>query len=210
MTTSSFKTDLYAVGKVTGRRFEGKAVEQNLSAPLQLQAASAVELYSLSGDATNYPILPDATTLTLGAKFEFFNKDGGTFPVKAYDATTPVTLFSIAPDEYYTVVCVDNTSAAGGWHVIKETSGDVAPTPKYIATFNATVGWTQVGSDYIRTILAATHGMGTTPSPEAYEDISGVFRKVGAGLDVNASGDVILTVNALPDDGRFGGRVVIV
>ena len=80
-----------------------------------------------------------------------------------------------------------------------------------VNTFNATTDWTAGTNVYTFTVTAATHGKGTNPSSIKIEESDG-----GTGWDevlvhnvnVNASGDVELTVLDVPDL-RFQGRVLI-
>ena len=208
MANYEFRTDVSVSGKVEARRLNEGMIEQTLSAQLGL-SATAAGIYSLNADTTNFPVLPNATDLPLGWTVRIINSGSGTFPVKTNDPTTPVTLVTIAPDEFYTFVCVDNSSTAGVWKYIKETAGDLQPAARYVASFNAGADWTLTGENYTRTILAATHGMGTTPTLVVQQNVSGAFNSIGVAHSINASGDITLIVNATPLDCRLAGRVII-
>ena len=93
------------------------------------------------------------------------------------------------------------TSGGGG--------GGVAT--KYSSSFNATTDWgSPSGGYYSITILATTHGLGTTPIIEIFEDIAGVFYDVTPDeVKMNASGDVTFRVPQSPDL-RFAGKIVLV
>lgn len=90
--------------------------------------------------------------------------------------------------------------------------GGAGPAERYSDTFNATSDWGSAsGGQYTITILAATHGKGTTPSVLVFEDIGGsVYELVGLNaLQINALGDVSLKVLETPDN-RFAGLVLII
>lgn len=88
--------------------------------------------------------------------------------------------------------------------------GSTSPASiRYTATFNNTTDWTLSSPNYIRTILASTHGRGTTPNVSVYELNGSDYDLVNILVQINASGDVTLFVNSSPDT-RFTGLVLII
>lgn len=80
---------------------------------------------------------------------------------------------------------------------------------RYFATFNATSDWTLSSPNYTRTILASTHGKGTTPNVSVYETNGADYDLVNILIKINASGDVTMITNESPDT-RFAGLILII
>ncbi len=72
----------------------------------------------LNGDLGNGAALPDATTLSLGDIFSFYNGTSGTLEIYEPDAVTVKA--TLKQDESVTVKLVDNTSAVGIWKYLRE------------------------------------------------------------------------------------------
>jgi hypothetical protein len=87
--------------------------------------------------------------------------------------------------------------------------GGSGPAERYTSTFNNTTDWTLNSPDYTRTILAATHGRGTSPNVQVFELISGSYEQINVNVVVNGSGDVTLKVTETPNN-RFTGLVLII
>jgi hypothetical protein len=87
--------------------------------------------------------------------------------------------------------------------------GPSAPAERYTDTFNNTTDWTAASPEYTRTILAATHGRGTSPNVQVFELISGSYEQINVNVVVNGSGDVTLKVTETPNN-RFVGLVIII
>lgn len=80
---------------------------------------------------------------------------------------------------------------------------------KYSQTFNATTDWSGPSAGYYNlTILAATHGMGTTPAVLVFELDGGDYVQVEVSVEADTSGNITLSVTEDGDD-RFAGKVII-
>lgn len=95
----------------------------------------------------------------------------------------------------------DFTGSGGG--------GGSGPAERYVASFNNTTDWTLASPDYTLTVLAATHGKGINPSVQIFELVGLNYEQVSTNVTVNASGDVTLKVNEVPDN-RFNGAILII
>ena len=94
---------------------------------------------------------------------------------------------------------IDPLGAGGG-------SGSGDP---YTQNFNNTSDWgSPSGGFYNITILQSTHEKGTSPQIQTFESIGGGFNLIDTSVQVNASGDVTISVTSSPDN-RFTGRIVI-
>lgn len=87
--------------------------------------------------------------------------------------------------------------------------GSSGPAQRFSQNFNNTTDWTLNSPDYTRTILAATHGRGTSPNVQIFELISGSYEQINVNVVVNGSGDVTLKVTETPNN-RFTGLVLII
>jgi hypothetical protein len=81
--------------------------------------------------------------------------------------------------------------------------------PNYSSTFTV-ANWAGPNSGYYTyTKLAATHGKGTTPIVQIWEDLGGgQFSIVDVPFSINTSGDVLLQVSDNPDL-RFNGLIIV-
>lgn len=69
--------------------------------------------------------------------------------------------------------------------------------------------WTGPASgEYSITVTEATHGKGSNPTVTVYEDNTGTFERVEPSIELNASGDVTISVTETPDL-RFEGKIII-
>lgn len=95
-----------------------------------------------------------------------------------------------------------NASGTGGG------GGGTAST--FAQIFNATTDWgAPSGGFYSITVAQATHGKGTDPIVQTYEDVAGTDELVDTEILMDSFGNVTIRV---PDsvDTRFAGKVVIV
>jgi len=77
----------------------------------------------------------------------------------------------------------------------------------YIGTFN--VGsWVLNSGLYKLTILASTHGRGTNPVLQIYQENGLNFDEVLTGVEMSAIGDITITIASSPDL-RFSGKIII-
>lgn len=84
-----------------------------------------------------------------------------------------------------------------------------SPSPRYSATFNNTTDWTLSAPDYVYSVTAATHGLGTRPSVKVFEALGGgSYEEVIANISINSSGDVSVKVSQSPNN-RFTGLIII-
>ena len=88
-----------------------------------------------------------------------------------------------------------------------EVSGGGSSTP-YTATFTAGSFTGPSGGEYSITTLQSTHSKGTSPIVQVYEKIGSNFFEIQLSIEVNPTGDVIISVNEVPDL-RFEGKIVI-
>ena len=99
----------------------------------------------------------------------------------------------------------------GNYYAITQAVGS---SSKYVLPHNATTDWTLNGSYYDITILAATHGKGSYPTVQCFEETGTTPNRTWSQvqtivnvLETNA-GDVVIKVSQTPDQ-RYIGRVVI-
>lgn len=80
-------------------------------------------------------------------------------------------------------------------------------TPPYIHNFSS-VDWTLASPYASITVPAATHLKGLTPTAEVFEIISFNLEKVQTEVIMNASGDITIQIQFVPDL-RFSGKLII-
>lgn len=90
-----------------------------------------------------------------------------------------------------------------GYATISSTS----PGAKYTRSFS-TGDWVLNGADYEFTILASVHTKGSNLQIQVYQQNGANYEEVIVGINVLASGNVVLTVSSTPD-ARFNGKVLI-
>lgn len=97
-----------------------------------------------------------------------------------------------------------------GFFDLTGSGGAGSPASRSITSNNATTDWAgPSGGEYSITILAATHGKGTSPSVQVFELVTGIYNQVNPSINVNGSGDVIVSVTSSPDN-RFAGKILII
>jgi hypothetical protein len=89
-----------------------------------------------------------------------------------------------------------------------------APAPalatRYTALFNNTTDWTLSSPDYLYTVLASSHGKGTTPNIQVFESLGGgSYEQVIVNISINNLGDVTLKISETPNN-RFNGLILII
>jgi hypothetical protein len=178
-----------------------------------ITGAEALERHSaawqrLSAAANQNVILPDATTLPNGWKITIESSGAAQLQVQTNDTAN---LQAIASGNAYEFTLLDNGSAAGNWYPNLLESASIAPSQRYTESFDATTSWgSAVGGFYTITVTEATHGRGTSPIVQIYEESGSDFIEVGLDeLKTLANGDVEFRVPEDPDC-RFAGRVVLV
>lgn len=192
----------------------GRRVNQGFNAET-ITAAEQLELHSawwqeLTAASAQDVILPDATGLPNGWQV-VVKANTSTLSVKTFDSVTPVLLKDVLDGEAYEFTLIDNGTDEGTWYVnLLEEAGAVA-SARYVENFNATTDWgSAVGGIYTQTITAATHGRGTSPEIQLFEESGADFVKVDAdNIKVLANGDVEITVPEDPDC-RFAGKAVFI
>jgi len=78
---------------------------------------------------------------------------------------------------------------------------------KSIISF-ASADWTLSVDEYTLSVPAATHTKGTNPEVIVLENTGSEFAEVILYKAINASGDILLAVSAVPDN-RFAGKLII-
>jgi hypothetical protein len=68
--------------------------------------------------------------------------------------------------------------------------------------------WTLSGDEYLLTVAAAIHEKGVNPEVIVLENTGTEFAEVLLYKAINASGDLLLAVSAIPDN-RFAGKIII-
>ena len=102
----------------------------------------------------------------------------------------------------------NNTASAGEWHVDFLEEADKLPAERYVDTFGATTDWGSPSNGYYtRTVTAATHVMGATPSVKVRAGAA-PCADVIIDISVAANGDVSIQVPQTPDL-RFAGQTLI-
>jgi hypothetical protein len=97
----------------------------------------------------------------------------------------------------------------GNLDIVGAGSGGGSGIPlRTTATFNATTDWTLNGANYEIVILAASHGVGASPTVDVFENVSGDYQNIGLDVVVDASGNITLKVTSSPDN-RFVGKYII-
>jgi len=87
------------------------SVIQTSSSPYVLSTDSCLN-HVFTGTSSQVIILPNATTLTVGREFYFYNLSTGVLTLKNY---SEVVLLNIVNNGYVKVVLYDNTSSSGSW-----------------------------------------------------------------------------------------------
>jgi hypothetical protein len=105
---------------------------------------------------------------------------------------------------------VDNTSDAD--KPISDATQDAldalsADITKEIISF-IVADWVLSVDEYTFSVSAATHGKGTNPEITVLENTGSEFAEVILYKAINASGDILLAVSAVPDN-RFAGKLII-
>lgn len=84
---------------------------------------SSTYLQEITGTATNFTVqLPDATTLTVGWRFEVFNRSAVPFTIDYNDATN---VFQAASDSVVTITLENNSTSNGTWIFIASNLADI-------------------------------------------------------------------------------------
>lgn len=195
----------------------GRRVNQGFIAET-LSALKSLDLFSyywsrLDASSTQDIVLPDATTLPLGAWQTVIDvpaASGASLNVKTYHAVTPVLLKNVIAGRAYEFTLVNNTTAAGVWQINFLEEADLIAAERYAQSFNNTTDWGSPSAGYYTiTVTEATHGKGTSPRA-AYSELSGsdyIDTYPDRSL-ANATGDISFRVPQTPD-GRFTGKIVI-
>ncbi len=186
---------------------------KTITSPEQLNKNSA-KWQSISSDAEDNVILPDATELQNGWQVVVRNGGSATITVQTYNATTPINLQEILSGRAYEFTLIDNSTAAGGWHINFLEDSEKVVSDRFVKTFNGTSDWgTAVGGYYVITISAATHQRGTQPGLAGVFELSGsdyVEVQLGTGGFIVANdGTVTIKVPEVPDL-RFAGNIILV
>ncbi len=189
-----------------GRRANQGLITKSLSASETLTSISHYwQRFTLTG--AQDVILPDATSLDNGWEVVIHNADDSdTLTVK--DGSNTV-LQTISAGKAYTFTLVDNTTSAGVWYITVLPQTELLPADRFSISFNATTSWTDAGTIFTYTVLASTHGKGTTPA-YVIQELSGTDYKdvICQDVTVNSSGDITLSVAKTPDC-RFAGRIIV-
>lgn len=204
------KGDLTILRSVYANRFNAGMNIKTLSAPEQL-ALHSKAWQKLSSSSAENVILPNATGLPVAWAVTVANGGAATLTVQT---AGPVNLQNITAGRVYEFVLLDNSDAAGTWHVNFLEDSETVVSDRYVGTFDATSSWgTAVGGYYSITIAAATHQRGIVPGFAGVSEESGTdYVGVALGDDgytVAANGDVTVRVPESPDC-RFAGRIILV
>jgi hypothetical protein len=201
------KGNINVAGKIdVGTRLNNGFSGKDLSSAETLTPNSAYwQKFTLTG--AQDVNLPDATELNNAWEVVIYNADTtDTLSIKNDSGDTVQT---VAAGKAYKLTLQNNSTASGDWYVHILSSTELLAADRYSATFNATTDWTDGGTEYTRTILASTHGKGTTPT-YIFEELNGSdFELVMLnGVSVNSSGDIEFSVTKTPD-ARFSGRIIV-
>lgn len=161
--------------------------------------------------STQDVILPDATTLAAGWNIVVAadTASNASVNVKSYAAVTPLLIKNILSGRAYRLTLLDGATAAGVWQITLLGESDSLPAERFIDSFNATSDWgSPAGGYYSRTVAAATHDMGTSPTVKVRAGSSTYTDVMPDSLSVSASGDITIQVPQLPDL-RFEGQMII-
>lgn len=162
----------------------------------------------LSAAAPQDAVLPDATTLPNGWKIVV--EASGASAITVQDNGNN-DLQEIPTGKAYEVTLLDNGTANGAWHLnyLEDSSQVVAM--RYVAAFDGTTDWgTAAGGYYSQTVDQATHGRGTSPVAQVFEEDGSDFVEVHLDQKkVLANGDVVMRVPEDPDI-RFAGKLVLI
>lgn len=69
--------------------------------------------------------------------------------------------------------------------------------------------WTLLGSEYFINVPESSHGLGIELQVQVFEESGTDYVEVDTQVLINASGDVKITINQIPEN-RFDGKIVIV
>ena len=202
------KGDLQVCRTVDAARRVNQGLQSTtVTAALDLAVHSAY-WQRVDGSSTQDVNLPDATTLSNGWKVVVEASGSANMVVKDNGGTTVQT---VGAGTAYEFTLLDNSTAAGVWHVnFLEDAGSVAAT-RYTETFDATTDWSGPTSGYYTySMPASTHGRGSTPIIQVMELDSGDYYEVLPDKkQVASNGDVTLSVVEDPDC-RFEGMIILV
>lgn len=99
-----------------------------------------------------------------------------------------------------------DTDLSTGTIDLSASAASAAITKKIIEF--TTADWTLSGDEYLLTVTAATHTKGINPEVVVLENTGTEFAEVILYKAINASGDLLLAVSAIPDN-RFAGKLII-
>lgn len=156
--------------------------------------------------------LPVATGLPEGWEVVINASSGDNLTVKDGGAGATVQVITAGTSGAYLFTLIDNSAAAGVWHVTPLFDAGLLPAQRYVETHDATTDWGTAGGGYYTiTVTEATHGRGVNPNIQFYEDVgAGVLHEVTPDRSVvAANGDSSFRVPEVPDL-RYAGQVVYV
>ena len=156
-------------------------------------------------------VLPDATTLLNGwsVVIGVDVNSVASSNVKSYDAITPVLLRNILVNRAYRFTLLDNSTAAGVWHIDYLEEADRVIPQRYVDSFNSTIDWSGPSNGYYsRTVTETTHGMGSNPKVVVREGTGPYYEVFVDQVAIATNGDVTISVTQSPDL-RFSGQTII-
>jgi len=154
-------------------------------------------------------VLPDATELPEGWTVEIFND--GNVALRVQDDQNDASFDDIAISGGNRYKLLDNSTAEGIWFVEPMEAQGATVATRYTEDHDATTDWGSASAGYYTiTILASTHGRGTTPKPQFFESDGGTgFDEVAPDkVNIASNGDISFRVPDDPDL-RYAGRVIV-
>ena len=153
-----------------------------------------IQALSTSGSNGETYVLPDATTMTAGQYFEFFNNAAGSMIINYNGGTT---LYTVIPGSSIVVTLVNNGSSNGTWSALSSGSGTGGqPTISTVTLTSHTGGFS-----------ANASGTYTPPSGTKYIKV----RLVGGGGGGASSSNASASINAGGSGGdtTFGTSLLV-
>lgn len=140
-----------------GQLFLGNRTQALAASTLTLTVADQLMQIFTGSTAAQVVKLPDATTLSKGWKYEFYNQ--GTVPLSVLDGNN-AALVTLAQTSVLLLALVDNSTAAGQWVFIQFFSGVASGIVNYNVVATATFTTTST-SDVLLTTMSVSPTAGT-------------------------------------------------
>lgn len=199
---------------VAERRVDQGYLASAISAPLTLLRHDA-KWQDITATGDQDVNLPDATLLPNGWEIIINAETGGNLTVKDGAGGTKQVVLAGTAAGAYKFFLQDNGSTAGVWYVQSLDNAGIVVATRFVLTHNSTSDWIDQTTFWNITTTAVTHGRGTKPMIQFYEDIGGgVLVQVQPDVSqTQTNGDNDFEVPAgsgNTPDLRYAGQVIFI